>query len=54
MQNKRNTTKLVLSSTTLRNLTTADLIQAVGGHIQTRGGCTQKNSGCNKCPELTM
>ena len=52
MLKKRNTTKLILSSTTLRNLSTAELSDAIGGHIKTNDGCTQKNSNCSKCPEL--
>jgi hypothetical protein len=52
MQNNRNTKKLTLSATTIRNLGHADLSLVAGGQIATRQGCTKKNSECNACPEL--
>ena len=51
---KHTTKKLNISPDTLRNLSTADLSLAIGGQIQTRQGCTHKNSNCNACPELEI
>ena len=49
---KHNTSrKLNISVDTIRNLSTAELTLALGGHIKTRDGCTKKNSECNACPE---
>jgi hypothetical protein len=46
--------KLNISVDTIRNLSTAELAIAMGGHIKTRDGCTKKNSECNACPELEI
>jgi natural product precursor len=46
--------KLNLNKETIKNLSDRELGQIAGGHIKTRGGCTQKNSACNKCPEIDI
>lgn len=54
MRKHHKTKKLDISSDTIRNLSTAELSLAAGGQIQTRQGCTKKNSECNACPELEI
>ena len=54
MRRHNKTKKLNLSVDTIRNLGTAELSLAIGGQIQTRQGCTHKNSNCNACPELEI
>ena len=54
MRKHQKTNKLNLAADTIRNLGTAELSLAIGGAIQTRQGCTKKNSECNACPELEI
>jgi len=54
MRKHHKTRKLNISADTIRNLGSAELSQAIGGAIQTRQGCTHKNSNCNACPELEI
>ena len=50
---KANTKKLVLKSTTVRDLSAVELVHAQGGHQQSNG-CTKKNSECNACGSGTQ
>jgi hypothetical protein len=53
---QRQPKKLRLSHETIRALTPSELKQAAGGsdRQKTEGGCTNKNSYCNKCGITTV
>ncbi len=51
---KATTKKLTLKSTTIRDLTSVELVHVPGGYQQTAYVCTAKNSGCHKCDTQLM